>query len=149
MFSMIRRPPRSTRTYTLCPYTTLFRSSCPPLPAASISRAAGIVHRIIVILLRGRNVRPGTEVSPPRPIRASPHRRDDEGVATVRRAIGPARGDRLDLGPALHAFHSVLVGVAERRPLPPADAVLGDGHRERPVAAAHAALDRTHNHRCR
>src|SRR3546814_8304774 len=25
---MIRRPPRSTRTYTLLPYTTLFRSSC-------------------------------------------------------------------------------------------------------------------------
>src|SRR3546814_17121552 len=23
---MIRRPPRSTRTYTLCPYTTCFRS---------------------------------------------------------------------------------------------------------------------------
>src|SRR3546814_3687560 len=28
---MIRRPPRSTRTDTLFPYTTLFRSS-PPLP---------------------------------------------------------------------------------------------------------------------
>src|SRR3546814_20902497 len=27
---MIRRPPRSTRTYTLFPYTTLFRSSMPP-----------------------------------------------------------------------------------------------------------------------
>src|SRR3546814_19619701 len=27
-FLMIRRPPRSTRTDTLCPYTTLFRS-CP------------------------------------------------------------------------------------------------------------------------
>src|SRR3546814_16914263 len=26
MFLMLRRPPRSTRTYTLCPYTTLFRS---------------------------------------------------------------------------------------------------------------------------
>src|SRR3546814_18934879 len=26
-FLMIRRPPRSTRTYTLFPYTTLFRSS--------------------------------------------------------------------------------------------------------------------------
>src|SRR3546814_4349517 len=26
-FLMIRRPPRSTRTATLCPYTTLFRSS--------------------------------------------------------------------------------------------------------------------------
>src|SRR3546814_14252817 len=25
---MIRRPPRSTRTDTLCPYTTLFRSTC-------------------------------------------------------------------------------------------------------------------------
>src|SRR3546814_17474336 len=27
-FLMIRRPPRSTRTYTLFPYTTLFRSTC-------------------------------------------------------------------------------------------------------------------------
>src|SRR3546814_15358612 len=26
-FLMIRLPPRSTRTYTLCPYTTLFRSA--------------------------------------------------------------------------------------------------------------------------
>src|SRR3546814_9940487 len=26
---MIRRPPRSTRTDTLFPYTTLFRSACP------------------------------------------------------------------------------------------------------------------------
>src|SRR3546814_11611663 len=31
-FLMIRRPPRSTRTDTLFPYTTLFRSICrPPL----------------------------------------------------------------------------------------------------------------------
>src|SRR3546814_8839963 len=28
---MIRRPPRSTRTDTLFPYTTLFRSSLPPV----------------------------------------------------------------------------------------------------------------------
>src|SRR3546814_985590 len=28
-FLMIRRPPRSTRTDTLFPYTTLFRSQCP------------------------------------------------------------------------------------------------------------------------
>src|SRR3546814_1829667 len=27
---MVRRPPRSTRTYTPFPYTTLFRSSRPP-----------------------------------------------------------------------------------------------------------------------
>src|SRR3546814_11581850 len=30
-FLMIRRPPRSTRTDTLFPYTTLFRSECVPL----------------------------------------------------------------------------------------------------------------------
>src|SRR3546814_4784429 len=35
---MIRRPPRSTRTYTLFPYTTLFRSAVPPL--------AGGEHRL-------------------------------------------------------------------------------------------------------
>src|SRR3546814_14321903 len=29
-FLMIRRPPRSTRTYTLFPYTTLFRSLAAP-----------------------------------------------------------------------------------------------------------------------
>src|SRR3546814_13825462 len=29
-FLMIRRPPRSTRTDTLFPYTTLFRSACVP-----------------------------------------------------------------------------------------------------------------------
>src|SRR3546814_6206651 len=28
---MIRRPPRSTRTYTLCPYTTRFRSLMRPV----------------------------------------------------------------------------------------------------------------------
>src|SRR3546814_3282175 len=34
---MIRRPPRSTRTDTLCPYTTRFRS---PLPHESPGRVA-------------------------------------------------------------------------------------------------------------
>src|SRR3546814_14962608 len=32
-FLMIRRPPRSTRTDTLFPYTTLFRSGAQPLAA--------------------------------------------------------------------------------------------------------------------
>src|SRR3546814_3674855 len=35
---MIRRPPRSTRTDTLFPYTTLFRSSGNPGGSAPISR---------------------------------------------------------------------------------------------------------------
>src|SRR3546814_5176178 len=38
-FLMIRRPPRSTRTDTLFPYTTLFRSC--PLPADGKSRSGG------------------------------------------------------------------------------------------------------------
>src|SRR3546814_13330144 len=42
---MIRRPPRSTRTYTLFPYTTLFRSRCQPLPADPRVVAAGAPHR--------------------------------------------------------------------------------------------------------
>src|SRR3546814_7191747 len=40
---MRRRPPRSTRTDTLCPYTTLFRSiSC------DVMRYARIIHVIIM-----------------------------------------------------------------------------------------------------
>src|SRR3546814_2666207 len=35
---MIRRPPRSTRTDTLFPYTTLFRSPQPSVPAAGDDR---------------------------------------------------------------------------------------------------------------
>src|SRR3546814_10028196 len=37
---MIRRPPRSTRTDTLCPYTTLFRSSAVFAFCASIDFSA-------------------------------------------------------------------------------------------------------------
>src|SRR3546814_4269366 len=39
-FLMIRRPPRSTRTDTLFPYTTLFRSACPS-PLRSCRGAQG------------------------------------------------------------------------------------------------------------
>src|SRR3546814_14396945 len=40
---MIRRPPRSTRTDTLCPYTTLFRSALQP--AAGRRQAFASVQR--------------------------------------------------------------------------------------------------------
>src|SRR3546814_15909643 len=46
---MIRRPPRSTRTDTLFPYTTLFRSAAPGRARAAhrgaLRRAAG--HRVV------------------------------------------------------------------------------------------------------
>src|SRR3546814_14186127 len=54
---MIRRPPRSTRTDTLFPYTTLFRSALQePLavygPAAILHQGAEIVHRDMVDVKR-------------------------------------------------------------------------------------------------
>src|SRR3546814_8894353 len=47
---MIRRPPRSTRTDTLFPYTTLFRSCAHPLGrrAVSIIRAQPVDGAIVV-----------------------------------------------------------------------------------------------------
>src|SRR3546814_5534887 len=39
---MIRRPPRSTRTDTLFPYTTLFRSGCDLTKLAGLTPAAAI-----------------------------------------------------------------------------------------------------------
>src|SRR3546814_7298932 len=38
---MIRRPPRSTRTDTLFPYTTLFRSHVDRLPTAPVGHGRG------------------------------------------------------------------------------------------------------------
>src|SRR3546814_9037453 len=43
-FLMIRRPPRSTRTDTLFPYTTLFRSAAACLQAAGGVIDAGMDH---------------------------------------------------------------------------------------------------------
>src|SRR3546814_15163246 len=40
---MIRRPPRSTRTDTLCPYTTLFRSR-PGLDQRDVGNQCGLQH---------------------------------------------------------------------------------------------------------
>src|SRR3546814_13346067 len=43
---MIRRPPRSTRPATLLPYTTRFRSGCPPAPCpAAKARYSGPLTR--------------------------------------------------------------------------------------------------------
>src|SRR3546814_10063401 len=60
---MIRRPPRFTRTYTLFPYTTLFRSGRddPPRPRAGPPRpvpaaAPSVLHRIAGDLPRLRPV---------------------------------------------------------------------------------------------
>src|SRR3546814_4422066 len=43
---MIRRPPRSTRTDTLFPYTTLFRSVI--VPGALLAVIVAVGHRLVV-----------------------------------------------------------------------------------------------------
>src|SRR3546814_16223066 len=75
---MIRRPPRSTRTDTLFPYTTLFRSSrlrtlCPlraHAPAAGLARP-GRGQRAIAVRAADADGRGGRA----RPARRSPARR--------------------------------------------------------------------------
>src|SRR3546814_18967737 len=52
---MIRRPPRSTRTDTLFPYTTLFRSTVWPSCGGNLSRSAAPV----VCIVSGASVRLG------------------------------------------------------------------------------------------
>src|SRR3546814_20821645 len=45
---MIRRPPRSTRTDTLFPYTTLFRSARPPCPLPAREGARGWILAALI-----------------------------------------------------------------------------------------------------
>src|SRR3546814_14161342 len=59
-FLMIRRPPRSTRTDTLFPYTTLFRSPrrlLPRLPAQPLGGAGGLRRHRAGLLHGGRRQR--------------------------------------------------------------------------------------------
>src|SRR3546814_12086209 len=50
---MIRRPPRSTRTDTLFPYTTLFRSRF--LPAAAVLAAIGFGSYFLNVAVPGKS----------------------------------------------------------------------------------------------
>src|SRR3546814_4868925 len=52
---MLRRPPRSTRTYTLFPYTTLFRSLCRRRP---LLVPGEVLHGLELDLFVEKNARP-------------------------------------------------------------------------------------------
>src|SRR3546814_14511537 len=83
LFLMIRRPPRSTRTDTLFPYTTLFRSN---------GRHLGLAHPGSVLL---RPV-PAARASPVVPLRLAP----DYPRRARRGACGPAPGAPPEIGRA-------------------------------------------------
>src|SRR3546814_19048164 len=51
-FLMVRRPPRATRTDTLCPYTTLFRSPGDEVAAAAVGHVQYVVAAEAVVRLK-------------------------------------------------------------------------------------------------
>src|SRR4051812_22704909 len=71
----------------------------------------------------------------------SAHRRNDKSILTGGRAVRPALGDLLVLGPEADAFRPMLVDVAEARALPAAERVVGNRHRDRHVDTDHADID--------
>src|SRR3546814_4173317 len=81
---MIRRPPRSTRTDTLFPYTTLFRSARVHAGdrARQIDRRGGIVCHGHAALVAGRRRRWCAD--------GERHRRRSRGATRPRRGIGEA-----------------------------------------------------------
>src|SRR3546814_7889674 len=88
-FLMIRRPPRSTRTDTLFPYTTLFRSACSSVDALDdADPVAGRIHRLRIFGVDGdcRDVRQffalGDSVYP------------TPGLSTVRAAVDRSRAEK-------------------------------------------------------
>src|SRR3546814_15289746 len=98
-FLMIRRPPRSTRTDTLFPYTTLFRS----VLARDVGRTARAAHprRTFRRVLRPRAPRPDQQ------------RRVPEGLRRLAGTLPRAH---------LHRRHARPLRLVAAHPRPPADA---------------------------
>src|SRR3546814_483518 len=83
-FLMIRRPPRSTRTDTLFPYTTLFRSDLRPQSAAEDADREGAPDA-------GNQVgRDGADDVVDLQLVEQRYREDDQGAADAADAQGPA-----------------------------------------------------------
>src|SRR3546814_4348284 len=88
---MIRRPPRSTRTDTLFPYTTLFRSRGDEIQggrnAARDRRGQGIWHRIIA-RLGGQGHQPaGREGGDRRKLRSEEHTSELQSLMRISYAV--------------------------------------------------------------
>src|SRR3546814_1242233 len=87
---MIRRPPRSTRTDTLFPYTTLFRSLGHGVTIAGVTMAAALRAAALLVPLPIRRVRAAL---PARPDAACGNPSLRSGCSTsFRPAVPPATG---------------------------------------------------------
>src|SRR3546814_13884190 len=92
-FLMLRRPPRSTRTDTLFPYTTLFRSS----------RSSG------------RRLSPFRRSRSDRQADGGNHHPRDHDAGDV--GLCPARGDARGVVPRAHPLHVDVVALSYRQRL--------------------------------
>src|SRR3546814_13618289 len=97
---MIRRPPRSTRTDTLCPYTTLFRSLILPPPSPHRRSSCSALSRA------SRAAAPSLALDP-RVKPAGGEKRTHNGESLLPRALLPRALLPLDRprrlgGPVLH-----------------------------------------------
>src|SRR3546814_4106599 len=78
LFLMIRRPPRSTRTDTLFPYTTLFRSAGRPSPP----------HRVLALPARRRcDPQDADPVRFVRPARSEEHTSELQSLMRISYAV--------------------------------------------------------------
>src|SRR3546814_13499024 len=84
---MIRRPPRSTRTDTPFPYTTLFRSRLPESGLAAVADQRGeIARRLRAVVRDARGAQIGTVGNPNRARRARRGAADDRRMLEDKRA---------------------------------------------------------------
>src|SRR3546814_10346463 len=89
---MIRRPPRSTRTDTLFPYTTLFRSSLPAgtLPTGvipSLGPDATALGQVFWYTLEGRNPETGEPTGGWDPERSEEHTSELQSLMRISYAV--------------------------------------------------------------
>src|SRR3546814_14398967 len=113
-FVMIRRPPRSTRTATLFPYTTLSRSaSTPPTPRPTIGGTSTTVSR----QMKTRGPTRWSVIAPGSPARAHCNEislgdaGDDGRRRQRRRAIVVDHSDRSSGGHGQRGAERVGLGV--------------------------------------
>src|SRR3546814_17638505 len=112
---MIRRPPRSTRTDTLFPYTTLFRSSSPErdLPAELI---VNVVHEDFPTLIEAIDKLRGRELTISHRERGTRARWQQLAVTNAKQTLGARLANR----PHVAARFDALVGALNLHAQPPA-----------------------------
>src|SRR3546814_16979294 len=124
---MIRRPPRSTRTDTLFPYTTLFRSRLGLGDELLHEGLQGAVGRLGADRLTDGGVAPGQQTRARHACAVLTQRRDQ-----ARPGIPPVPLEQLETArQALRAAQSRLLQRAHA--VEPAGGAIGDSRNKRPV----------------